>query len=658
MAVKHLKIMLILACTLGLHNAKANFLLGDGYQPSTGATYPSCLLLGGAYASKNTDWDNPSGSLSFTQIRSLSELKKLLGAGGELSLGMTQFNGKAEGSYLDMLNTNNNTEHILYFLDTSSGATLNLKRELYNKNPLGMLFEPAAKLYGNNDISGFSQMCGTHYIGRATAKVSILVDLAITFKNKQAKEEIDAKIKADVATGGAKIGIAGMLNLVTENANNDVSISFSAKQFGGDPSKLAEALSKPECKDKSGNTAIVACGTGGPDSLKACNIAVTCITNYGTTIARQLKESDKKTIDYKKYFYTDPEYYSYASLFGIPDETLTLPAKEVVDEMAAKFNKIQGEVNLLKEYMLRVGEKTNDKINSGYTTAEAHRNKLNEILNAFKSASYSITKSSNIYMEACLQKLDKSACDQALNYINQVELEQKQGKYEETNEKTKNQQNNKKQLWAKEIDTLEHIENNNFDINLLTLKSPAVTNSDGTATSAKFQQMTCSIIPTGSGIKGNEVRIDCPDIAVQDGIQRLVFKNQAGGINLIQSIDRNYGKIELGGAKTSLSSGANSFTYGINDGKGQKYCFLYNKGITLNKALDDNGQPSEFGEYEGKVDIRYKVISDSIQDCPDDISAYANKVVNKDMGDKSSANKINAEQQELTTYYPSLIGIL
>lgn len=596
---------------------QTQFLLGDGYQSSSGILFPTCLVKGGPNAAQNTSINNPKGTLTFTQVQSLAELSKILKVGGSLTVTTLQFSGSAEGNYINSLDTSSKTIHILYVIEELGYAILNLQQDKV-KTPTDMLLGMLGDKY-NTNLVAFEQQCGNSYIGRANVKAAIVVDIAIKFTSNQALEAFDAKIKADVNAGAAKVGVTGALNLASTDKTGGASITFKAQQFGGNPALLANSLTKVGAPAGDGtNASVVDCGSGKDTSQKSCDAMMQNVINYGATLGDQLKDQNGNT-DYTKYYYSDPVYYSYATLLGGPDDTKAIPAKMLISEMVKRFQNLQNDIKLLDEYSAIIGVPPKTlKVPSGFKRAEAYSRRLNNMLGLYNNAT----------MEGCLKKVDETLCKQALDII----------KAGETGMCTSGSKN-------EECDMLNRIKNNNFDLPLLTLYSPEVL---ATSTPPQFQKMTCTVVPIGSG-RDNSVRVVCPNVTDQS--QELTFQSPKGGMDLSASTDA-YGKMNItkGGTKTD-------FVYSVTDGQasgGKKYCFLYQGGITVNKDNED-GTPNEYGEYTGTANVKYLATTEA--NCPAATDSRYKAVTDDDMGDGEYAGVVDIEQQALTTYYPNIMGL-
>lgn len=607
--------------------AKNNFLLGFGFQPATGEYIPiSCLKNGGTYAVDHTKWGNPQGELKFEQVQTVAELNKVLDVGGSLSVETVKFSGTAEGSYLNKITTSSKAINIIYALKVTSDAYLDLER-LKNPDAKSLMFEQYSKNYNVEQLAEFTSQCGPGYIASSTAEASLVAVITITFDSQQSQEDFNAKIKATVDAGAAKVGVTGALKMANEDSKGGAKISFQAFQRGGDPLLMPHMLS----------TAIVDCGTGGKIAgALACDQVVKDVITYGQDFGKQLKKSDGTT-DFGAYFYSVPNYLSYASLLGTPDSGVTLEAKNWLNTLVKKYDDLSGNVKLLSEYLSRLGEGYKDY--SGYADASAYMNHLNTVLTKYKS---------DPNVADCLKKVSENSCKASYEAIAAAETPP-------APPSTASKEVKKAaQLLNRESNMLSRIKNGNLQINLLTLQSSAgIDPTNGSPYPAKFRKMACGVIPLGSGTADLSVRVDCPNIT-DNG--KLIYQSSRDLV-LNQKFDSNYGSLQLGSGKSLTTFGYNI----IDVDKKLQYCFYYKDGLNFTTALDEDGQPSLFGEYISDATIAFTTVSVDSK-CPSQsdtgvLPVNTNQVGNGMIQGGSGADEVTASEQSLTRFYPNILGV-
>lgn len=573
-------------------SAMGSFNLGDAYSSTTGAIFPKSCLQDGADWKDYMTITNPHSILQFEQVQDSDELKDLLSVEGSVNFSNSLITASAEGAYVDSLDKSSRTTHIIYKIDASSEARLNLPIRTYTPITNG-LSEATRPLYlssKDEEKKQFFDTCGDSYIGSAKMTGSLLVDVSITFKNSAARETFDAAVKGEIRKPGMSLGVSAALEMTKENANSHVEIKISAIQLGGRMLGLTGMIKA----DENGNYAVSECGgLKGP----SCADIMKSILKYGEHLADQYKTN-------ADYYYTEPSPVSYTATFGRAGNPDADASKLILSDVEDDYQELKKKENLIKEFKAR-----NDP---GYKYLLAYdKTVLKPYLKVYEN---------NAVLKQCAETLNLKSCGILIENI-----------------KTQ-----KKKLGDKGGDDfyvansrgeemLDFIRDHNYTVHLLTLKNTA-------EKTPKFEGISCNLQPVYTPDVPDSLVLSCPAISSSSG---GVTELPEDGI--IMKIGADH-KLSLGG-----------FVYAVVEGK-EKYCFKYPgtaSGVPLPRSSPG---VYKYKEPEIKYYHQIKLADDkgNPQHCPSAADSSAWTSVTDDNASEMS-RRFTFTQNSLVTVYPNII---
>jgi hypothetical protein len=592
-----MSLILALVCS----SSAMGFNLGDAYSSATGVSLgTTCLEIGSKWP-EHVLVTNPRSVVNFKQITDYEELKDLLSVGGKVSFSNAMITAEAEGEYLNSMDKSSRTTHIIYKIDASSEARLDVDFNKYT--PITNGLNAASRVLYTSDNAEkqkvFFEICGDSYVGSAKMTGGLLVDVSIKFKNSKARESFEAEISGEIKKPTMSLGVSAALKLANENTNGTAEINISALQLGGSMLAVGGIIKKGD----NGKYPIAQCGGAGGDS--SCGDIMTGILDYGKDLIHQFtKNSD--------YYYTEPVAVSYLSTFGEKGNPEAGANEEILSDIQADYEELKRIEAVIQEFKARIGE---DKTSEGYETLDGYsKTVIGPYLDIYKN---------NQALKKCAQSLTNKDCAGLKDKIQAAK------KDKAVDKKTGKVNRNFNIANGRGEKMLDFIRDNNYTVRLLTLR-------DLTYEVPKFEGASCSLQPVYQPDLPNSLALSCPKTASGGEVTELPEE----GIRL---------KI---GADQRLSF--DGFVYAVVEG-GEKYCFKY-PGTTAGAI-----PPSEPGTYKIKdPEIMYHHqtrLTDGKGHkllCPDADDEEAWTLVTKSNVSPISG-RFSFVQQTLVSIYPNII---
>jgi hypothetical protein len=243
-------------------------LLGHGYDQETEQVLSKVLTHKNTppivYAGRQESDIQFKHDLSLEDL--LAELNVKTSAG--ISLGIFTINGGVD--FVSTVAKSDLTSNVVYIFDVHG------KSALLN----GVTFvDLAVALIKSRHAENMQKYFGSQFISQVDLGGKLLVAVSMNFANKSAKSAFHANFNMDIL-GFLKANAEGGVR--NDELSASASINVTAKQIGGDPTRLSEIFRD----SKSGAVPIVQCSL---KDLKPCHEMVKAIIHYGNSFGEQLK---------------------------------------------------------------------------------------------------------------------------------------------------------------------------------------------------------------------------------------------------------------------------------------------------------------------------------------------------------------------------------
>lgn len=235
--------------------------LGQGWSTDNDASVGQCLVGGVEYVGK------PSGSLSLDSVYSYEDVMKDLDFKDGGTIKFMSLEATAALNYVQMLKDTDFTQTFTY------RASVHLKNRHFNlpsdQSPLSWI----GQQYVHDPVS-FRLFCGDRFVSQQELGGALYVAVKFHFHTHEEKKKFEVTLKAGM---GSLINLSESLSLAADAVGKQGSVSITAFQIGGDPTRLGSILGASS-GDK--EVPILNCGF---DNLIPCHEALKAIVIYASS---------------------------------------------------------------------------------------------------------------------------------------------------------------------------------------------------------------------------------------------------------------------------------------------------------------------------------------------------------------------------------------